>query len=150
MTSSDGIEGLPRSDRIAGGDVDLLYGAALGQRDGGGFLGFGVAAALYGALDRGDLGHGGLDLALHRVLLGEKTVQENPAHRQRRQDDQGDDGISGLFPVSLLLSAGLLGCFGRRGGLYGRRLLLCHFSHVVFPPELLRILMLLYHAPPEA
>jgi len=133
--TADGVKGLPFRDGVACGDKDLLHGAALGQGDGGGILGLGVAAALDHALDGGDLGGLGLNLAVHGFLCRKKAVQEKAAHRQ---DDQGDDGVPYLFPLLFFLvgrAAGTGGGSRRSGGFRDRRVLLCHFCHVWIPPK---------------
>ena len=74
VLAEDGVQGLTRGDSITGGDIDLTDGTSGGQRDSGGFLGGGGAAAGYGALDRADLNRLRLNLAVGVVLLGQKAV----------------------------------------------------------------------------
>ena len=69
----DGVQGLTCIDDLTGGDIDLLYGAALGQGNGGGFLGHCGAAA-------GHLALNGADRSIFREYLagliaaGEKAI----------------------------------------------------------------------------
>ena len=103
LLAEDGVQGLARGDRVAGGDKDLLHRAAGGEGDGGGFLGLGVAAAGNLALDGAVLDGLGLDLAAGAVLLGQKAVEQKAARRQSHHNRAGNNRLAHLALVELRL-----------------------------------------------
>ena len=118
----NGVQGLTGGDHVAGGDKDLLNGAAGGQGDGRRLLGLGVALTGGGAGDGAEVGHSGLHLGIHRVFVGEKAHQEEQTHCRQKHDYTQDDKVFGRAHPALF--HGGLGRVLGRGGL--RNSNFCH------------------------